>query len=148
MAAKPYIKLDWDWADCPEAILLRKRYGSKALLGWIQLMILMAEFGGAFNLADEMQMETAKKRMRFGKSDKVRELVERCAECGLVNDQLLRVCGRATSARAARDARARENRREFAKVRAGVVDNSCIPSATTGSSSGKPSGMKPLADLM
>lgn len=148
MAAKPYIKLDWDWADCPEAILLRKRYGSKALLGWIQLMILMAEFGGAFNLADEKQMEQAKKRMRFGKEEKVRELVEHCAECGLVNDQLLRVCGRATSARAARDARARENRREFARVRAGVVDNSNITCSDGGLSGGKPGGMKPLSELI
>ncbi len=147
MATKPWIKLDWDWAESPEAELLRKRYGSKALLGWIQLMILMAEFGGALNLEDEMQMEQAMKRMRRGEP-KVRELVERCAECGLIDDACLRMSGRASSARAVRDARAREGRIEVARAKAEAVNSRRNASSGISRNCGKRGGMTPLNTLL
>lgn len=147
MATVPWIKLDWNWAESPEAELLRKRYGSKALLGWIQLMILMAEFGGALNLKDEMQMHKATIRMRRSEP-KVRDLVDRCAECGLINGDILRTYGYATSERALRDARAREGRREYAKARAGVVDNTGNTSAAGRKSGGKHGGMTSLQSLL
>lgn len=110
MANKPWSKLDWDWAQGPEASLLRKRHGKKGLFDWVQLIVVMAEFGGSFDLNDEMQMERAKQQMFYGTADRVRQAVERCAECGLIDADALRAFGRAGSARAMRDARAYDAR--------------------------------------
>ncbi len=150
MATVPWIKLDWDWAESPEAELLRKRYGSKALLGWIQLMILMAEFDGAVNLKDEAQMDRAMKRLRRGEQ-KVLDLVDHCAECGLIDDDAFHVRGYATSARAQRDARAREGRRERARQNSEaskVVNNYGKPSSKPQNAGGRQGGMTPLQNLI
>lgn len=115
MATKPWSKLDWDWAQSPEATLLRKRYGKKGLLDFIQLIVIMAEFGGCFDLNDEMQMERAKQQMFYGTEDRVRQAVERCAECGLIDAEALRAFGRAGSERAMRDARAYDARKAWGR---------------------------------
>lgn len=106
------MKLDWNWADTPEANLLRKRHGRKALLDWIQLMVAMSMFGGVFDSNDEMQMDAVAKLMRKNEAG-VTEAVDRCAECGLVDPDAWRAFGRAGSERALRDARAREGRRQW-----------------------------------
>ncbi len=111
MASK-YIKLDWDWADAPEAEFLRDRYGKKALLDWVQLMVLMSEFGGSVDLKDPAQMAHAMRRLRKNEEG-VMEIVDRCAECGLIDADAWRAFGRAGSARALRDARAREGRKQW-----------------------------------
>lgn len=117
MAQIPYIKLDFDWAESPEAQELKRLHGRRALLGWIQLMILMAEFGGGFDADSPVQMERAKRRM--GKNEHgVRELIGWCAQCGLIRADAWCALGRATSARALRDARARDRRRELGEARA------------------------------
>lgn len=115
MAVKPWNKLDWDWAQGPEATLLRKRYGKKALLDWVQLIVVMGEFGGSFDLNDEMQMERAKQQMFYGTADNVRRAVERCAECGHIDADALRAFGRAGSERAMRDARAYAARKAWGR---------------------------------
>lgn len=107
-----YAKLDWNWADTPEANLLRKRHGRKALLDWIQLMVAMSMFGGSFDSRDEMQMDAVKALMRKSEQG-VREAVGKCAECGLVDADAWRALGRAGSARALRDARARKGHEEW-----------------------------------
>lgn len=117
MAQIPYIKLDWDWAESPEAQMLKKLHGRKALLNWVMLMVLMAEFGGAFDPDEPMQMDRAKRRMATSEEG-VRELLGWCAECGLISADVLGALGHATSARAQRDARARESRRELGEIRA------------------------------
>lgn len=147
MATKPYIKLDWDWAECPEAEMLRNRHGNKALLGWIQLMILMSEFDGALDLDDEMQMKRAMKRMRRNETQ-VLQLVSWCAECGLVDPEYLSRAHRASSPRAQRDARAREGRREYAKARAAAANSGENARSGYCTSSGKPGGMVPLSRLL
>lgn len=110
--AQYYMKLDWNWADTPEACLLRKLHGRKALLDWIQLMVAMSMFGGAFDSRDEMQMDAVKQLMRKNEQG-VLDAVGKCAECGLVDADAWRAFGRAGSARALRDARARDGRKEW-----------------------------------
>lgn len=117
MAQIPYIKLDWDWAECPEAQLLKKRHGKKALLDWVFLMILMSEFDGKFNPKDPLQMGQAKRRMATSER-RVRELCDWCAECGLIRADAWGALGYATSERALRDARTRARRREIGEMAA------------------------------
>lgn len=110
--AQNYVKLDWNWADTPEARLLRKLYGKRALVDWIQLMVSMSMFGGTFDSNDVMQMDAVMALMRKSR-DGVIEVCGKCAECGLIDAQAWRAFGRAGSARALRDARARDNRKEW-----------------------------------
>ena len=110
--AQKYVKLDWNWADTPESCLLRKRYGRKALLDWIQLMVGMSMFGGSIDVNDEMQMDALMGLMRKSEAG-VREAIDRCADCGLIDADAWRAFGRAGSARALRDARAYEGRKEW-----------------------------------
>ena len=107
-----YAKLDWNWADTPEANLLSKRYGKRALLDWIQLIVGMSEFNGIFVADDEMQMDEMMRLMRKSRQG-VLEAVDKCAECGLIDAVAWRTLRRAGSARSLRDARARDGRKEW-----------------------------------
>lgn len=147
MAQKEYIKLDWGWEDGPEAELLRKRHGNKAILGWLRLMILMSEFDGAFNTKNAMQMEHAKRRLRRNEEG-VKELLWQCAECGLISPGELRAHGLATSARARRDARARKNRREKKLESMAASQSDGFTSSGTSNGGGRRGGMTPLSDLL
>lgn len=110
--AKKYTMLDWDWAESPEFEEMRARYGKRSLVDGIQVLGLMSEFGGFLDTKDPMQFAHATKKLRTNEQGVV-EILDRCADVGLIDPDVWRAFGRAGSARALRDARARENRKQW-----------------------------------
>ena len=111
--AKPYIKLDMDWREDPKVMLFEERYGKAALVDWVALMCLMGEFGGSFCLDDEATQLRVQKVLRK-KAKATEQFLEKCADCGLIDEVGLYTFRRVGSARSIKDGEARAKRREYA----------------------------------
>lgn len=95
--AKPYIKLDMDWREDPKVMLFEERYGKAALVDWVALMCLMGEFGGSFCLDDEATQLRVQKVLRK-KAKATEQFLEKCADCGLIDEEGLYTFRRVGSA--------------------------------------------------
>lgn len=106
---KPYVKLDLDWRKDPKVRELRERHGLKGELAWVNMMCVFGRIEGAFDTKDPEHMAIARDAMRTS-DEKVLLFCSWFAECGLIDPAVYARDGRASSARAAREQRARKGR--------------------------------------
>lgn len=111
--AKPYIKLDMDWREDPKVMLFEERYGKAALVDWVALMCLMASSAAASALMTKRRSWRVQKVLRK-KAKATEQFLEKCADCGLIDEEGLYTFRRVGSARSIKDGEARAKRREYA----------------------------------
>ena len=105
--SKPWAKLDFDFFEDEQAMLLEKR-SVRDWCSWVKLIAIWADFEDArINMNDEGTVLKMTAKLRMGEKA-LRSLFDRLADVGLIEPEFWRDLGIVTSERAAIDAGKRQ----------------------------------------
>lgn len=108
--SKPWAKLDFDFFEDEQAMLLEKR-SVRDWCSWVKLIAIWADFEDArINMNDEGTVLKMTAKLRMGEKA-LRSLFDRLADVGLIEPEFWRDLGIVTSERAAIDAGKRQRQR-------------------------------------
>ena len=108
--AKPWAKLDFDFFEDDQVMLLEKR-SVKDAYAWCKLIAIWADFPDArIDMGDEGVALKISAKLRMSEQA-ARGLFDRLADLGLIDPDFWRELGVVTNERAARDAQRRQNQR-------------------------------------
>ena len=108
--SKPWAKLDFDFFEDEQAMLLEKRR-VRDWCSWVKLIAIWADFEDArINMNDEGTVLKMTAKLRMGEKA-LRSLFDRLADVGLIEPEFWRDLGIVTSERAAIDAGKRQRQR-------------------------------------
>ena len=108
--SKPWAKLDFDFFEDEQAMLLEKRR-VRDWCSWVKLIAIWADFEDArINMNDEGTVLKMTAKLRMGEKA-LRSLFDRLADVGLIEPEFWRDLGSVTSERAAIDAGKRQRQR-------------------------------------
>lgn len=108
--SKPWAKLDFDFFEDEQVMLLEKR-SVRDWCSWVKLIAIWADFEDArINMNDEGTVLKMTAKLRMGEKA-LRSLFDRLADVGLIEPEFWRDLGIVTSERAAIDAGKRQRQR-------------------------------------